>query len=416
MARWSANNYTISFDVNGATNINSYSSSIDYDAEIKYPSLVRTGYEFLGWYYNDVLFNDKNFKNENDVNLVAKWKAYDYVITLNTDGGTLDIDNIKVVYGEALNIPSPTKTGYTFTGWYYKNNKYESTNYYELSDIELLAKWEANSYTISFDVDGANNASNYSESIKYDAKINYPNLVKTGYEFQGWLYNEVLFNDEYYNELNNITLVADWKVCEYTITLNADGGDIGYSEIIREYGASIDLPTPIKTGYTFNGWFYKNDKFNDVVYYRTEDIILDARWTANTYTVTYNVNGGDSLGYSSKEVTYDGYITLPSPLRTGYTFTGWYYGSVLFDSVVYKETSSITIEAHWDANEYNLVMGDYIKKVTYDSAVGELYSIPNKTGYNATSSWLIDGNPIDSSYVLKYTTDNEAVVTDSHKT
>ena len=89
------------------------------------------------------------------------------------------------------------------------------------------------------------------------------------------------------------------------------------------------MATPTRTGYTFDGWYTAASGGTKITSSSTvstaSNHTLYAHWTANTYTVTYNVNGGNALSTTTKSVTYDGtYGTLATPTRTGYDFSGWY--------------------------------------------------------------------------------------------
>ena len=153
-----------------------------------------------------------------------------------------------------------------------------------------------------------------------------------------------------------------------------------------------------KTGYTL-GW--TSSEANNVVTYT-------AKWTANTYTVTFNANGG-SCSKTSATVTYDAtYGTLPTPTRTGYTFAGWYTdktnGTQVTNDSKVTITAAQTLYAHWTANKYTVTFSanegtcsKTSKDVTYDSTYGELPT-PTRTGYDFIGWYTaeIDGEKIES--------------------
>ena len=115
---------------------------------------VKEGSTFIGWYYNDKVFNFDSEPNEN-IELVAKWKKISYVkVTFDLDGGD-GTREVTMKKGHALSIPTePTRMGYNFLGWYIGNEKYDFSMKV-LEDITLTAKWEAIQYVrVSFDSDG----------------------------------------------------------------------------------------------------------------------------------------------------------------------------------------------------------------------------------------------------------------------
>lgn len=133
-----------------------------------------------------------------------------------------------------------------------------------------------------------------------------------------------------------------------TITLNPNGGTLPEFSLV----AGVALPIPSKTGYTFAGW-YENPEFSgtpvtDIPTDSTENLNFYAKWTANTYTVTFDANGG-SVSQTSA-VTVAGKLTsLPTPTYDGYNFLGWYTQKDGGDEVTTNTvfTKDTTIYAHW---------------------------------------------------------------------
>ncbi|NBO56935.1 MAG: hypothetical protein EBU84_20600, partial [Actinobacteria bacterium] len=157
----------------------------------------------------------------------------------------------------------------------------------------------------------------------------------------------------------------------YTVTYDynsATGGNGTASATYSTGGTAITLPTPTRTGYTFAGWYSDSGLTTSIggagASYSptgtTTSLNAYAKWTANTYTVTYNYNsatGGN--GTASANFTTGGTaITLPTPTRTGYTFAGWYSDSGLTTSIggagaSYSPTgatTSLTAYAKWTGN------------------------------------------------------------------
>jgi len=150
------------------------------------------------------------------------------------------------------------------------------------------------------------------------------------------------------------------------------------------YGA---LPTPIRKGYTFAGWYTAASGGTLVT---PETIVtadgahaLYAHWTPNTYTVTFDANDGN-VTTTSKTVTYDStYGTLPTPTRTGYTFNGWYttadggpyvIGAIkVTANTTFTKTFSQTLYASWTANYYT---------VTFDANGGSVDTLTRSVAYN----------------------------------
>lgn len=143
----------------------------------------------------------------------------------------------------------------------------------------------------------------------------------------------------------------------YTVTFNKNGGDTEANPTTKtaSYGGNVGtLPTPpTKTGYTFNSWNTQADgngtTFNASTAV-TADITVYAKWTINTYTVTFNSNGGSAVSPITG-VPYNTTITLPTaPTKTGYTFSGWYTDDGTFLNQFTASTpvtSDVTVYAKW---------------------------------------------------------------------
>ena len=133
-----------------------------------------------------------------------------------------------------------------------------------------------------------------------------------------------------------------------TITLKPNGGTLPEFSLV----AGAALPIPFKTGYTFAGWYEKpelsGNPVTDIPTNSTENLNFYAKWTANTYTVTFDANGGNVSQTSA--VTVAGKLTsLPTPTYDGYDFLGWYTQKDGGDKVTTDTVFTVdsTIYAHW---------------------------------------------------------------------
>lgn len=152
--------------------------------------------------------------------------------------------------------------------------------------------------------------------------------VKTGYNFNGWYRNESLSGNaltlaEAQSITSGITVYSKWTVKTPTITFDAQGGSVNPSAQVVTYGNSYGtLPTPTRTGYTFNGWKYQNNFITSSTVVTTEtNHTLTADWSVNRYTVTF-ISDGNIV--STTNINYgDKYSNFPTVNKEGYTFNGW---------------------------------------------------------------------------------------------
>ncbi|MGN1139325.1 MAG: InlB B-repeat-containing protein [Ruminococcus sp.] len=368
-AHWIANKYTLTFDCNGGT-ASKYGVPLDepvittvsYDESylnILSLAVVKTGYTFDGWYTEKVggvkiTAKDKVTVVE-DYTLYAHWKANKYTITLNTNGGICNTESIKVTYDNTYGtLPTPTKAGYTFDGWYTgatDGTKISvSDKVTTASDHTLYAHWKEGKYLVAVD---ANGGTCDTESI--------------------------------------------------TVTYN------------NTYGT---LPTPTRVGYTFDGWYTgatggtrisENSKVTI-----PSNHTLYAHWMANEYIVTFNINdGATQANVLEKTIAYDSvYGTLPTPTRVGYTLEGWYTGVTDGTKISESDKATIasnhTLYAHWIANEY---------KVTLDAGEGICDTESITVIYDGTYSDLPQAKSSDN-LIFKgwFTSDNTLITNDTKVT
>ena len=188
---------------------------------------------------------------------------------------------------------------------------------------------------------------------------------RAGYTFAGWSgYNASA------GVTANKTYTAAWTANQYTITYNGAGGTLSKSSDKVTYGGNVPaMPTASRSGYTLTGWTWSGYSGSGTYSY-VGNSTATAGWKANQYTITYNPNGG-TVTPTSNGVTFDQPCpTAPTPVRKGYTFTGWSGGTY---AGTYKTAGNTTVTAGWKANEYTISFntdgGSAVEaiKATYDT-------------------------------------------------
>ena len=150
----------------------------------------------------------------------------------------------------------------------------------------------------------------------------------------------------------------------WVVTFNPDNGEPAFTQDVKYEGKATEPAAPEKEGCEFTGWYLnENDEFdfNTII---TADTTLTAKWKLNTYTVTFDPNGG-SVDPTSKTVTFsEPYGELPVPTRKGYTFDGWYTeaeeGTVVTADTTVTATTDHTLYAHWQEKTYKVVAKLYV--------------------------------------------------------
>lgn len=349
-----------------------------------------------------------------------KTGTWNYSLAIDPKGGTWNgttnatlMENLEA--NQAVSIADPTRTGYTFTSWTAgadnKGTFNSTTKKYTVapdSKDTLTANWRANTYKVAFNGNGATGGTMAAQSMTYNAKaaLTTNTLTRTGYDFAGWNTSANGTGTAYADgatvtnlsatDGTTVTLYAQWKAHTYSITYTMNGGT-GASSNPTSYtieSADIALAAPTRTGYMFAGWTGSNGTTAQtsvtIAKGSSGDKTYSANWTANTYTLTYNANGG-AVSPTSKQITYDSaYGTLATPTRTGYDFAGWYTsasgGTQVTASTVC--TGNATVYAHWTAKKYTVSFNanggtgsTASVSATYDSAMPTISNKMSRTGY-----------------------------------
>ena len=220
-----------------------------YGTDLTLPGALftRTGYTQTGWATTDggakVYELGGTYSANAAVTLYPVWTVNKYTISFDTDGGS-EIASITQDYGTTVNAPAnPTKVGYTFAGW---DKEVPATM--PAGNVTLKAKWTINKYTITFDTDGGSEIASITQN--YGTTVTAPaNPTKVGYTFAGWDKDIPATMPA-----ENVTLKAKWTINKYTITFDTDGGS-EIASITQDYGTTVTAPAnPTKVGYTFAGW------------------------------------------------------------------------------------------------------------------------------------------------------------------
>ena len=211
-----------------------------------------------------------------------------YDVTFDT-GFSTNIPKQTIKDGYKVERPEIERTGYTLNGWYCKGEEWHFNSDIVKSDMVLTADWTANEYTVSFDTGIDSTESPI--TITYDSVYELPELDRVGYTFDGWLYKGTLVTASKWNITESCTLTAKWTVNKYTVSLNANGGNVSPASKKVEYGKPFTLPVATNSYGSFIGWFYNGLQITDSNgrslsnWTYTTDIEVTTSWTIEISTV-----------------------------------------------------------------------------------------------------------------------------------
>lgn len=450
-AKWTPIRFKVKFDGNGGYIINKKNTAaninVNYDSQAKIPEsymnvYARNGYTFMGYTTSDNKnkvkeldekhtvdsLEDEGIKiftggdevqtlseaNNSTVSLYAVWKKCPYTITFDTvipddiqivdSNGNPFNETMKYNYKDDISLPvlklKSVDPSMTFDGWYTENYKTKITTTKKLAgNITLYAKWKKR-FEVEFyankpaGTDASGTMKNLemwqgTEKALSDNKFKVP-----GYAFMGWAEtpnyqygsNEgrLIKNKEKYlvkyTDKDTIKLYAVWSN-QFNINYNLNGGIGSYADDTYRYGYEKQLMIPVKSGYTFSGWYTDDGTFKKKVSKITKNMSgnmdLYAKWTPNKYKVTFVANAPEgrkvtgrmspqTLTYKvQKKLTRNGYKI------SGYKFKGWTTvqykeGAVIPEGTLLTDMATVgnigngyyetkTLYANWEKIDYTII-------------------------------------------------------------
>ena len=441
-AQWTVNTHTVSYNLNGGagTAPTSQTAAFDTSVTVASTSSTRTGFTFAGWNTDAAGAGTAKAAGASftipaaNTTFYAQWTADQYTITFAAND---DVSNVATglpstvtgrTYQQSVTLPStePTRPSYVFNGWNTAANG-SGTSYavsgalvMPAANVTLHAQWVPANFGVVYNANGGTGAPaaiNAAFGSTVTISTNQP--TRTGHTFRWWTTTSNGTGTTYRNPAtgtsvssfsmpgSQVTLYAQWLVNSYVITYNANLGSNAPASQNANYDTTVtaSASAPTRAGYTFTGW---NTAANGTgtsyagggtFQMPATDFALYAQWQANTYNVTYNVNGGGSAAPSTQSATTDSTITVSStvPSRTGYNFAGW---NTLASGLGTPRTSGgtftmpashVTLYAQWNpqtlAISYNGNGGTNVpggQNGVVDSSVTISATVPTRTGYTFT--------------------------------
>ncbi len=395
---WEPNVYKITYKIDGKNVTLTPNTYTVESGELASPS--RDGYTFDGWHarsdYSDDAFSVVPNGTTGNKTFYGKWDLVTYTVTYNLNGGALPEDapiphTYTIESGVTLLVPS--KENYEFAGWY-NNAEFEGDAITEIGtgatgDTAIYAKWTPESYVISYELNGGVNAAANPDHYSFGDVIDLEDPTKEGYHFDGWFVDDEFNGDAVAGIAASTTgdakFYAKWTAEEYTATYDLAGGSMDGDEsfTFTIESEAIQLATPTKNGYAFDGWL--DGVTGEVVTVLPTGSFgnrtLTAQWTPIEYTITYKIDN-ESAELTPSGFTVENDVTLAAPTRDGYTFDGWY----LDDGMTGEKVTG------FDAGEYTdnqTFYGKWIRTytITYEGADG-LENL-NPTSYTVLEDDLV---------------------------
>ena len=412
-AGWTPAQYTVTFDANEGT-VETASKPVTYtEVYGELPTPTRQGYDFLGWFTAQTdgaqVREDDRVTITAGQTLYAHWTAGAVNYTVKhyqqniEDNKYTEVEadrqTLSGITGQTTAAAAKTYTGFTAQAVTQQTILADSSTVVEIyyDRLTYTVTWMNGTETLRTD------------TVKYGAKSAYtgemPTKTEVGHTctFTGWntaADGSGAARTDSVTVTGNVIWYAQFRSTAktYTIDYRNMNGLSNPNPTSYTYGDTVTLKSPPnRTGYTFGGWYEDYScRYNPVSQISATDTgnkTFYALWTANTYTVSFDANGGD-VTPASMTVTYNGdYSGLPTLTRTGYTFDGWYTsqtgGEKVTASTKVQITADQTLYAHWTGNSYTItfVYGNGSPDSTITQAYGTAVTAPadpTRTGYTFT--------------------------------
>ena len=290
-----------------------------------------------------------------------------YTITLNPNGGSVSSKTKQVTYDDAFILEVPTRTGYTFSGWYDGDAKVTSNtgksreDYLYTYDKTLTAEWKINEYKVTLNTSGGGGTVSGAGKYDYNSRVTITATTNAGYTWLGWYDGTTKVSENltytFTIPTENKTYTAKWSKVTLAITPTEAGS---VTSLTGQYnvGDEVTITATTNSGYTWLGWYDGNTKVsegNSMTYTFTmsaENKTYTAKWMECPITLEKNIPGAGTVSFD-RPTALGAQTTIIATTNSGYTWLGWYDGDTKVSggtSLTYTftmSTESKTYTAKW---------------------------------------------------------------------
>jgi len=432
-ANWQVIEYTIITLLEGGNAGSSQVYFYTVEQTVTLPTPTRTGYTFIGWTGEGITTPQPNVTipkgSTGDKRYIENWELTEYNITMDLNGGSGQEKVVYTMTDEDFELPTPTRHGYEFVGWTGEGITTPQTSVIipkgSTGNKAYTANWQVIEYTITLDTNGGPVVSPIKYTVEDSFTLPYP--LRPGYEFAGWVLDGSGMLPAttliiYYGTTGDLHYKAEWRLAEYTITLDLNGGSGQEKVIYTITDEDFELPTPTRNGYEFVGWTGERittpQTSVKIPKGSTGNKAYTANWQVIKYTIITLLEGGNAGSSGAYVYTVEETFTLPTPTRTGYTFWGWTGEGITTPqpnvTIPKGSTGDKTYIENWVETGYTITLdlngGSGKEKVIY-TMTDEDFELPTPTrnGYEFVG-WTGEGitTPQTSVKIPKGSTGNKA--------
>jgi len=425
-AKWTVNTHTVTFDKNDAAATGTMATQTIAEGAsdlLTANAFAKTGSSFAGWATSAtgaIIYTDEDnyAMGTANVTLFAKWAVNTHAVTFNKNdaGATGTMANQTIAEGASANLTANgfTKTGSSFAGWATSASgavAYANQASYPMgtANVTLYAKWTVNTHTVTFNnndalATGTMGTQTIAEGATTPLTAN--GFSKAGWAFNGWatsasgtaIYAD---GDDYTMGSADVTLYAKWSANSFAVIFNkndaAATGSMTNQSILSGSSMPLKPNSFVKSGWTFAGWATSSNGskvYDDQasIAMGTANVTLYAKWTANFYRITFEMNNADAGGVmSAQSIASGSSATLRANSFWDYcrTFVGW--ATTPGGAAQYSNqgsysmgTSDVTLYAKWSVTPINVTLA---AGTTAEHCVFDPITCTNNNSGCATYQW-----------------------------
>ena len=414
MSKYSISESTWYFDKTALSNFISAGSDYSTIATHFYSEIPNETLDCFNYYKYDASATDLNFvatdlilKLNSAPSFVAIWIDTEYNIILDENGGN-ETSDIEGLFGSTVTLPSPTRTGFNFVGWFETLEKANTANPAEKLTINsmpdtnptIYAGWSVITHTLT--IHKNNQTANIELTLDFGtlinslSEVNPDNITKKGYTFAGWFADSgftVPLDENATMPDENFDIYANWTINQYTITLYTKHPTIDteysiFKTSTQDYNSDVRAlfsTNPSYEGCSFNRWYTDEALRYPILSLPTtmpdENLSLYSHITLNEYTLTiiHKVSGenGQILFEDNEPIYFNSSISLAVAEYSGYIFSGWFTNETFTE-----ELNTLTMPSR------NLtIYAKFVEKETLNPTLNaQSYSMSSKDGYKLPSN------------------------------
>ncbi len=415
-AVWIVIEYKITVNFVGGSSDATYPTKYTVeDGSIVLSAPTKEHYTFGGWEIDGEIYVTIPVELLKDLVVNAVWTPVEYNVQYNNCGTDLGGNKTTYTVEDEFELLTPVLPGYTFDGWFADAKLTQSVSSVTLGSSGTLtfwAKWTVVTYDITYDLDGGElEGENPATYTVLDA-LSLIAPTKEGYTFVGWSLDGKTVTSIPAGTVGDLELKAIWKLFEYSITYETNGGtNDGANPDVFNVESEFEFLDAFRQGYDFVGWFADEActvPMNGVVAGTKGDFKVYAKWTPIAYKITVDLQHGALAEGDTIPETYtveDGAILLPIPTREHYVFVGWLVNGGEKDKIPADFWGDVTVEAVWKLRDYKItyVLGGGANNAenieTYTVQDFFRFKDPTREGYTF-AGWYTDAELTTAIYDL----------------